>query len=65
MPVNSLSATAPIGTVVITNRKLNTVRPSAIEIGMSVSISTISRPKMMVLFIGRIPAAAGSSTPST
>ena len=27
MPVNSLSATASIGTVVITNRKLNTVRP--------------------------------------
>ena len=29
------------------NRKVSTVRPSAIEIGMPVSISAISRPKMM------------------
>ena len=55
IPVKSLSATASIGTVVITNRKLSTVRPSAIEIGMPVSISAISRPKMMALFIGPHP----------
>ena len=57
--------------LVITNRKLSTVRPSAIEIGMPVSISAISRPKMMALFIaapsGQIAwlAAGLSTTPST
>src|SRR6187551_3680147 len=55
IPVNSLSATASIGTVVMTNRKVSTVRPSAIEIGMPVSISAISSPKISVLFIGRVP----------
>ena len=54
MPVKSLSATASIGTLVITNRKESTVRPSAIEIGMPVSISAISSPKMRTLFIGRL-----------
>src|SRR4029450_8100262 len=55
MPVKSLSATASIGTEVITNRKLSTVRPSAIEIGIPVSIIAISRPKMRALFIGPDP----------
>ena len=55
IPVNSLSATASIGTCVITNRKLSTVRPSAIEIGMPVSISAISRPKIRALFIAHHP----------
>ena len=63
MPVKSLSATASIGTEVITNRKLNTVRPSAIEIGMPVSISAISRPNMMALFIGRYPWPRPGSRP--
>ncbi len=70
MPVNSFSATASIGTFVIVNRKVSTVRPSAIEIGMPVSISTISRPKMMMRGHRASPPAApmpGSSTsmPST
>src|SRR6478752_8131393 len=56
MPVNSLSATASIGTVVITNRKLNTVSPSAIDTGMPVSISASNRLKMMALFIGPCPS---------
>ena len=52
MPVNSFSATDSIGTVVMKNRNVSTVRPSEIEIGMPVSISTISRPKMMAAVIG-------------
>ena len=51
MPVNSFSATASIGTWVMVNRKVSTVRPSAIEIGMPVSISTISSAKMMTAFM--------------
>ena len=47
MPVNSFSATDSIGTWVMVKTKVNTVRPSAIEIGMPVSMSAISRPKMM------------------
>jgi len=46
MPVNSFSATACRGTSVIVNRKASTVRPSAMEIGMPVSMSAMSRPKM-------------------
>ena len=38
MPVNSFKPTASIGTCVMVNRKVSTVRPSAIEIGMPVSI---------------------------
>ena len=54
MPVNSFSATDSIGTVVIVNRKVSTVRPSEIEIGMPVSISPISSAKMIhALFSGR------------
>ena len=52
MPVKSLSATDSIGTVVMKNRNDSTVRPSEIEIGMPVSISTISRPKIMAALIG-------------
>ena len=51
MPVKSFKPTASIGTCVIVNRKVSTVRPSAIEIGMPVSISAISRPKMMAAVI--------------
>ncbi len=46
MPVNSLSATASIGTWVSVNRNVKTVSPSAIEIGMPVSISEISSRKI-------------------
>ena len=42
MPVNSFRATDSIGTLVSVNRKVSTVRPSAIEIGMPVSISDSS-----------------------
>ena len=47
MPVNSFSATDSIGTLVSVNRNVSTVRPSAIEIGMPVSISDSSRMKIM------------------
>jgi hypothetical protein len=47
MPVNSLSATASIGTSVMVKMKISTVRPSAIEIGMPVVIIEISSTKMM------------------
>ena len=52
MPVNSFSATDSVGTLVIVKMKVSTVRPSAIEIGMPVSISAISRPKMIAALIG-------------
>ena len=39
IPVNSLSATDSVRTSVSVNRKVSTVRPSAIETGMPVSIS--------------------------
>ena len=61
IPVNSFSATASIGTCVITNRKLSTVRPSAIEIGMPVSISAISSAEdQRAVHRGRVSSAARS-----
>ncbi len=47
MPVNSFIDTASIGTRVSVNRNVITVRPSAIEIGMPVSISAIKSAKMV------------------
>ncbi len=47
MPVNSFSATEVIGTVVIVNRKVSTVRPSEIDTGMPVSISPNSSRNMI------------------
>ena len=47
MPVKSFSATDSIGTVVIVNRYVSTVRPSEIEIGIPVSISPNSSAKMI------------------
>src|SRR5512143_3460939 len=47
MPVNSFSATDSIGTVVIVNRYVSTVRPSEIEIGIPVSIRPNSSAKMI------------------
>ena len=61
MPVNSFSATDSIGTWVIVNRKVSTVRPSEIEIGMPVSIRTTSRPKMMRAFIAGLPVVLARS----
>jgi hypothetical protein len=51
MPVNSFRATDSSGTWVNMNRKLSTVRPSEIEIGMPVSIRTSRITKMIVAFI--------------
>ena len=47
MPVNSLSATDVIGTVVIVKRYVSTVRPSEMETGMPVSINPNSSRKMI------------------
>jgi hypothetical protein len=62
MPVNSLSATDS-GTSVMVNRKVSTVRPSEIEMGMPVSISTSRMPKMIAAFIGGLlcPGRAGAA----
>ncbi len=53
MPVKSFRATASSGTWVMVKRKVSTVRPSAMEIGIPVSMRTSSSPKMMTaLMIG-------------
>ena len=57
MPVNSFSATLSIGTWVMVNRKVSTVRPSETEIGMPVSIRATSRPKMMAAVMTCLPSA--------
>ena len=53
MPVNSFRATASTGTWVSVNRNVSTLRPSAIDTGMPVTISANSRAKISV------PRAAG------
>ena len=69
MPVNSFSATDSVGTLVIVKMKVRTVMPSAIEIGMPVSINAISREKMIRAAHRVTPAAptpgSSISTPST
>src|ERR1700733_14261222 len=50
-PENSFRPTLSIGTSVIVNRNIKTVRPSEIEIGMPVSIRANSRPKMRAALI--------------
>ena len=50
-PVNRRCDTNSIGMLVMKNRNASTVRPSAIEIGMPVSMSTISNGKMIQPFI--------------
>ena len=57
MPVNSLSATDSIGTVVIVNRYVSTVRPSEIEIGIPVSMRPKSSAKMIQAFAMSTPAS--------
>ena len=53
MPVKSFSATDSIGTWVMVNTKVNTVRPNAMEIGMPVSMSAISKPKRITELISQ------------
>ena len=50
-PVKSLSATDCSGTLVKPKMKVSTVRPSAIEIGIPVAMSRMSRPKMIRPFM--------------
>ena len=57
MPVKSFSATDSIGTVVIVNRYVSTVRPSEIEIGIPVSIRPNSSAKMIQAFAIGTPAS--------
>ncbi len=47
-PVNRRCDTISMGIVVMVNRNASTVRPSAIEIGMPVSISDSRRAKTMM-----------------
>ena len=56
MPVNSFRATLSIGTWVIVNRKVSTVSPSEIEIGIPVSIRAMSRPKMKAVVMAGLPS---------
>ena len=46
-PVNSFIDTASIGTSVRMNRNVSTVRPSAIDTGMPVTMNAISRTKIV------------------
>ena len=62
MPVKSLSATDSMGTEVRKNRKDSTVRPREMEMGMPVSMSTTSKPKMRAAFMALDPPA-GSHHP--
>ncbi|KFB70308.1 MAG: hypothetical protein AW09_004612 [Candidatus Accumulibacter phosphatis] len=63
MPVNSLRATDSSGTWVNRKRKLSTVRPSEIEIGMPVSISTSRMMNMIEAFmIASLPCLTGLPT---
>ena len=55
-PENNFRPTLSIGTSVIVNRKVSTVRPSEIEIGMPVSISANSSPKIRAALITLLPA---------
>ena len=69
MPVNSFSATDSVGTLVMVKMKVSTVMPSAIEIGMPVSISAISSAEddqaaHRVTSAAPTPGAS-TSTPST
>ena len=52
-----MSATDSIGTVVIVNRYVSTVRPSEIEIGIPVSIRPNSSAKMIHAFAIGTPAS--------
>ena len=51
MPVKIFRATDSMGTLVMVNRNVSTVRPSEMEIGMPVSISASSNTKMISAFM--------------
>src|SRR4029453_17128652 len=53
----SFSATDSIGTFVMKNRYVSTVRPSEIEIGIPVSIRPISSEKMIQALLMSTPAS--------
>jgi hypothetical protein len=55
-PENSFKPTLSIGTSVIVNRKVRTVRPREIEIGMPVSMSANKRPKIRAALITPLQA---------
>ena len=55
-PENNFSPTLSIGTSVIVNRNVSTVRPSEIEIGIPVSIRANSSPKIRAALITPLPA---------
>ena len=57
MPVKSFSATAWIGTSVKVKRKISTVRPRAMDTGIAVSISAMSKKKMSAT---RTPELSGT-----
>src|SRR5574343_167615 len=56
IPVKSFRATDSSGTCVIVNRKVSTVRPSEMEIGMPVSMRIANRLKMTRAFIAGLLA---------
>ena len=60
-PENSFRPTLSIGTSVIVNRKVSTVRPSEIEIGMPVSIRANSSPKIRAALITPLRARSARS----
>ena len=66
-PVNSFIDTASIGTSVRMNMKVSTVRPSAIDTGMPVSMNAISKTKSVSARIAcgstMTPACARSRSP--
>src|SRR5690242_18712843 len=57
MPVKSFNATDWIGTLVMKNRYVRTVRPSEIEIGMPVSMRPISSAKMIHALPSSMPVS--------
>ena len=57
MPVKSLSATDSIGTCVMVNRYVSTVRPSEIEIGIPVSMRPNRSAKMIQALATSTPAS--------
>ena len=63
MPVKSFSATDVIGTVVIVNRKVSTVRPSEIDTGMPVSINP-NNSRKRISGVGMCSPAANPSSGS-
>src|SRR4051812_13490111 len=56
IPVNSFSATDSTGTWVMVKRKVSTVKPSAIEIGMPVRIRATSKRKIIREFMSSLLA---------